>query len=1214
MSQISRDEEKKQLICQHNKETAKLLIVHEKSLDELKASYKESINALEAQFQQTMQESLAVHKSEISEKDTIHEQKLAEMKKEQSDFVASLNASHSSALTSKAKEIAEHSRTISSLRKEIQEELAAAHKEEITSMKVNHQDELNSLISAHNEKLEEQSSRYERHFKEAEETKTDTMKMTKQSHAKELKSMTDIHNQQLQILQSKLNSATTKHESQLSTYQRQLHDLDNKYEATCRTHTNLNQRWTELQDKLATIGEKHETEKNEITERSLELELMNSNLVDEAKELRKRLKLSELKEGSLQDERAKFASRMHLVAEQQLMFKADCESSALARIEELTNRLCDTKKIVSTKDIAAAAMVEEIKAKHDAEMQELKEEIELAVTEREKINQEMVSSKKYREGENAARSRVCKMFLSALENFDSSQSLTNVKNIFVTDEDILSFSEDHCHGIIEAVVNWAKMKDDKLASIKRDKEIWVKKQNEKDEIERNKEKIVGQAWEDEVNKLRHEWNMKLAAKTFVATCRIFFNKEIKIAVAQAFCKWKGFVVIGKVEERRCTDMDQFKRKTNFARGIEKLEFVVKSFDCLLLVKVLKGWMQFVGQEKAREVELEEARQALEDRKQRQGDEMKEKHKGREEIKDEDLGSAAATPLSAGKSIINETPENELLSTPSSSMTSVSAAKDLPRIIVQSSPENIKALKRQLMQEKAARKAILVKAAQKWISPTKDSASEDDFTDEINRAVLEGNSKATKAFLNRRIRSDAGTDASLEKLLLLHRCISGFHFHGNQSLLLSTIEVLLGSGIDINTCDAQGNTILHKSLQACTSNVVISVLKFLLNRGINVNATNKGGESAMHIEIRRLRSKSVEVMRLLLQHGARTDILSKEGDSPLCLALKFAQKKVGSGSDDSASNNASAMSGEGTGGSAASRSSRKSSSIGGEYGGRNFWVRACLLLLKSGAKWDSSFKCKKGRNQLMMLFTGPSPPIGDANSHREVLRNCLGSRVFDVNEVDGDGRSALFLFCLRESSVGKAACISSLGILEDFLQAGADVHTADFDGNGLLSIRGKFRDSGYELLRPSLVEAIQSNAAGGGNSRDAQSQGSAVLQLQASRDKLEARRKGEKRRTASAKETNERAVRMESEVEIFNEEDPAKNGSKDSGFADKKKDYARKVPVSIFKTPTTNRKLMAALGRNNGAEGGGTPSEHVMKLWTKSAGKKQDFSSRLNSLR
>lgn len=275
--------------------------------------------------------------------------------------------------------------------------------------------------------------------------------------------------------------------------------------------------------------------------------------------------------------------------------------------------------------------------------------------------------------------------------------------------------------------------------------------------------------------------------------------------------------------------------------------------------------------------------------------------------------------------------------------------------------------------------------------------------------------------------------------------------------------------------------------------------------------------------------------------------------------------------------------------------------GGRNGNRNFWVRVSLLLLKHGAKWDGGVVDGAGRNQLMLLFTGPSPPIGDANSHRELFRKGVASKEFDINARDGEGRSVLFLFCLRESMMSKAACISSLGILEDLLGAGADINVVDNEGAGVLSIVGGFRGNGFELLHPTLVEAVN-----GSSVMYAKDVRNVVDELNRGREEVARRRRG----SGGGGDGGGVKIREE-KAEVMGE---GRGKGEKRGVGGK---MPSKMPASIFRTPTAreNKKLLGSIGKGGGV---GTPnSELVRDLWSKSAGKRgkggRAFSSRQNEM-
>ena len=1213
----------------HNKDTANLVVAHEGKLGEIRIKHKEALDELRDNVEKVGKDSEAIQVAEVSKlKEEIsklkegHKGEIDKMSKGHDGFIASLNASHSSAMnnnkqglikllddqskefeaeraTRKAelakqeqvaeelrKQIAnlkishgsnvekvnndfkekmnqtnaeyeralacnekqeegriaelklEHQREITkltlSLEKEIKGEMARGKIEDITSLKAAHQTATDELINKHNAT----SGEYESALARLKEEHTEVVTLMRRSNEKNVNELVDTHDRQMQVLQNKLSATANEYESQINTLQTQLQQLDGKYDDTSKTHSNLIQQWRDLQDQLSTIQQKHEVEVEGLTEKKLELELANGGMSGDIKKLKTLVE-------ELTGERDGAVGTSAVLQEQMGMLEGDLESKIRTQNEKFAGRFTELKTIMASKDAANRETLENLESCHAVEANSMRSEVEAAAVEKAKVERNVLASEKFREGGNAARNGVCSMFLTVLEEFDKTQGLTNVKSIFVNDKET-EFGENDCVGIVDAVKSWARKKEDKISFLAKEKEEYQMRVREGAEGDRKKEIAVVKAWEEEVKKLRVDWDLKLAAKTFVAACRGFRMRADKAKIGWGFGQWRAAVVVIKAEDSRRVDFADFRKKINFSRAIEKLQFVVKNVDCLLMIKVYKGWVRFVEIEKERESELEERRIVAK--------------AGREVGVRPEIESDAEDEY--------EDDEDDNIS-----MTSTIATHDMPKAVLQRSPENIKALKRQLVQEKAARKAILAKAAQKWISPSK-VVEDGDFEDDINKAVLEGNSKEVEALLKGSYRN--GTDLALERLLLLHRCVSGFHFHGNQSLLLGTIEVLLNNCFNINASDTHGNTILHKCLQVCTSNVVISVLKFLLKRGIDVNAVNDGGESGIHVEIRRMRSKSVEVIGLLLNYRARADIVARDGETQIGLVLKYAQKR-GTGEAGEASSFVSS-------GGGSVRTTNTRGSVSGEYGGRNFWVRVALTLLRNGATWDPDYRDRKGRNQLMMLFTGPPPPIGDANSHREVLKHCLGSKTFHVNESDKDGRTVLFLFCLRESAMKKSACISSLGIFEDLLGAGADINAADCEGVGVLNIVGGTKDNGMDLLIPSLVEALNGNST-----RYCKNVRNVVNELQMKKEKVAEGRRRRGRR-----------------VQVYEGDGPRTPVMKRRGGRGDGMD--KEQPASIFRTPTTGKKLMGAL--KGGREG--TPKGEVGKLWERSVGK--DFSSRLNSMR
>ena len=473
----------------------------------------------------------------------------------------------------------ETNQLIVKLQREIKEEMAKGHSEDITRLKVAHQVEMNELINKHDGVVNDQESGIARLKEEHAEVVT----LMRQSNEKKINQMADTHDQQMGVLQDKLRAAQESSSSQVETLQRQLQHLDEKYDDTSKTHGDLIQQWRDLQDKLTSIQEKHEVELEGLAERKLELELENGNMSEEAKKLR-----SEVEE--LVRERDGVKGMMAILEEQKSMVESDFESRLRSKNEQFAETLSQFKKIMASKDAANRETVEELESCHRLEMQSAKRAADESLLEKVKVEKKALAAEKFREGGNAARNGVCNLFLSALEDFDASKGLTNVKSIFVNDKKT-DFGESDCVDIVDAVKSWAIKKEGKLGALEEKIKEYDIRVKESAEGDRKKEIAVVKAWEEEVKKLRVEWDLKLAAKVFVSAfrgCRLWGNKA---KLGRAFSKWKAAAVVVRAEDSRRGAFAEFKKKTNFARGIEKLEYVVKNVDCMLLIKVMKGWMR-----------------------------------------------------------------------------------------------------------------------------------------------------------------------------------------------------------------------------------------------------------------------------------------------------------------------------------------------------------------------------------------------------------------------------------------------------------------------------------------------------------------------------------------------------------------------------------------------------------------------------------------------
>jgi biotin operon repressor len=94
-----------------------------------------------------------------------------------------------------------------------------------------------------------------------------------------------------------------------------------------------------------------------------------------------------------------------------------------------------------------------------------------------------------------------------------------------------------------------------------------------------------------------------------------------------------------------------------------------------------------------------------------------------------------------------------------------------------------------------------------------------------------------------------------------------------SVNLSLVQLLLERGVNINTRDRRGRTVLMETVN-------LDLIEFFISNGIDIDAQDKDGYTAvMHCaKVYQPWFSDVEIIGLLLQHGARVDLKDNFGDT------------------------------------------------------------------------------------------------------------------------------------------------------------------------------------------------------------------------------------------------------------------------------------------------------------------------------------------------
>jgi ankyrin repeat protein len=107
------------------------------------------------------------------------------------------------------------------------------------------------------------------------------------------------------------------------------------------------------------------------------------------------------------------------------------------------------------------------------------------------------------------------------------------------------------------------------------------------------------------------------------------------------------------------------------------------------------------------------------------------------------------------------------------------------------------------------------------------------------------------------------------------------WRGGKDLTLRLVETLLGAGADPNMFAFHNETALHTALYVASSTSKLDAIRRLVRGGADLNLRNRDGHTPLFLAT--LHGISEEVVRTLLQLGARPDLPARAGETAVTAA-------------------------------------------------------------------------------------------------------------------------------------------------------------------------------------------------------------------------------------------------------------------------------------------------------------------------------------------
>lgn len=146
----------------------------------------------------------------------------------------------------------------------------------------------------------------------------------------------------------------------------------------------------------------------------------------------------------------------------------------------------------------------------------------------------------------------------------------------------------------------------------------------------------------------------------------------------------------------------------------------------------------------------------------------------------------------------------------------------------------------------------------------------------------------------RVRTILATDPSAANAVKMSRRRRGRNFVVETALTLAArgkpeiVALLLDAGADPNRATEDGHVPLHAAAEESTEEAGVAVARLLLSRGARADVTSVGGWTPLHVATARgllLGAPKAALMKLLIANGARPDCVDSRGYTPLHFAAR-----------------------------------------------------------------------------------------------------------------------------------------------------------------------------------------------------------------------------------------------------------------------------------------------------------------------------------------